>query len=186
MPPRRTETARDLWERRDKETRQAFEAFAVYRDAGTSRSLQKTAKELSKSLALMKEWSARWDWVERSLAYDDYQDEQRRSRLERSRLEAIERHALIARQGLGIVVQGLRGLKPAALNARDLGYWFDIAVKVERQSLGEATEIVKLDISAIQPFLEHLIEVLVMPLVKTEEDMRFVKTKLEELTRSVA
>lgn len=60
------------WTRRGGETAPAFEAFRTYLNMGGSRAIQKVARELSKSDALIKGWSAQHDWIERARAYDSY------------------------------------------------------------------------------------------------------------------
>ena len=54
MPNR---TKDDLWERQPGESAQAYEAFAIYRDMGSNRSLRVVAEQLSKSDTLIKRWS---------------------------------------------------------------------------------------------------------------------------------
>ena len=65
MPKRRPEPEAALpWERQKGETPQAFEAFSIYRDMGSSRSTAKVGRKLGKSKNLMDRWSSRWEWVE--------------------------------------------------------------------------------------------------------------------------
>lgn len=78
------------WERRPQEGIKSYEAFSVYRDLGTSRSIEQVARSLSKSDQLIKRWSYTHDWVQRVTAYDDYIDAQARVKLER---DAIRRKA---------------------------------------------------------------------------------------------
>jgi len=52
MPNR---TKDDLWERQPGESAQAYEAFAIYRDMGSNRSLRVVAEQLSKSDTLIKD-----------------------------------------------------------------------------------------------------------------------------------
>ena len=56
------------------ETAKAYEAFCVYRDLGTQRSLGKASVELEKSLKFLGRWSSQHNWVERAAAWDADQD----------------------------------------------------------------------------------------------------------------
>lgn len=128
------------WERQRGESRQAFEAFALYRDLGSDRSYAKVARELGKSLTLIQRWGSRWDWVARAAAWDREQDRIRRE----TQLEAIkkmnEQHALIASAFLQKLVERLRNTDPRELPAAVMPKWFETAVKVERLARGEPTE----------------------------------------------
>jgi hypothetical protein len=75
------------WERQETDTDKSFEAFCVYRDMGSNRSLREVAQRLSKSATIINRWSSAHDWVNRVSAYDDDQREQTRIRLEQARLE---------------------------------------------------------------------------------------------------
>lgn len=72
MPNR---TKDDLWERQPGESAQAYEAFAIYRDMGSNRSLRVVAEQLSKSDTLIKRWSREKKWGERCRAYDNHLDD---------------------------------------------------------------------------------------------------------------
>lgn len=58
------------WKQRTRERAVAYEAFIVYRDLGSDRSLANVGKTLGKSLALCSRWSFTWDWVGRAKAWD--------------------------------------------------------------------------------------------------------------------
>ncbi|MFJ9029803.1 hypothetical protein ACIRQP_14970 [Streptomyces sp. NPDC102274] len=58
--------------RQDAESDPAYEAFAVYRDMGSARTLGETGQTVGKSLGLMKNWSFTHGWVERARAYDQH------------------------------------------------------------------------------------------------------------------
>ncbi len=60
------------WERLQKESSAAFEAFQRYVGMGAGRSIAKVAQELSKSETLLKRWSSQWKWQERARAWDDH------------------------------------------------------------------------------------------------------------------
>ena len=59
------------WYRQKGESEQAYEAFKMYYKMGTKRSCMKVAKELGRSGTLITGWCSKWDWVERSRAYDN-------------------------------------------------------------------------------------------------------------------
>ncbi|MCL7377469.1 hypothetical protein [Streptomyces sp. 35G-GA-8] len=62
----------DPWVRQGNESDPAYEAFTVYRDMGSSRSLAASAETIGKSVVLLKQWSARHGWVERCRSYDQH------------------------------------------------------------------------------------------------------------------
>jgi len=140
------DTNLEPWERQKGESRQAFQAFAIYRDMGAARSLQKVAQQLSKSLALMKRWSEKWSWVARAAAWDAELDRRAREAQEKARAEMAERHIKEAMLFQQKVVERLKTLEPDELSPSDLAKWFDIAVKVERLARGEPTENVKQEV----------------------------------------
>jgi choline kinase len=69
--PKRKEQEKP-WERGERESAPAFEAFQKYLDMGTERSLRKLAVEISKSYTLVSRWSREKNWQERVRAYDNY------------------------------------------------------------------------------------------------------------------
>ena len=92
MPKRRPEPEAALpWERQKGETPQAFEAFSIYRDMGSSRSTAKVGRKLGKSKNLMDRWSSRWEWVERARAYDNDLERQERAEAAKDLKEARKR-----------------------------------------------------------------------------------------------
>jgi hypothetical protein len=60
----------NLWDRQPEETAKAFNAFTVYRDLGSLRSIRQAAKALSRSSSLLNDWSRKYGWVVRADAYD--------------------------------------------------------------------------------------------------------------------
>jgi uncharacterized membrane protein YqiK len=59
-----------IFERRDRETVQAYEAARVYFELRAERSVIAVGKKLRKDKSLMSRWSMTWNWVERARAYD--------------------------------------------------------------------------------------------------------------------
>jgi hypothetical protein len=64
-----------IWKRLPSDTDKSFEAFALYRDMGASRSLKVVAEKLQKSEGLIGRWSRTRDWSNRVAAYDASLDE---------------------------------------------------------------------------------------------------------------
>lgn len=60
------------------ETIKAFAAYCNYRDRGTSRSTERTSKELSKSSALIRRWAFTYAWTDRVFLYDLEQEKKNR------------------------------------------------------------------------------------------------------------
>lgn len=134
---------RDPWSRQKGESRQAFEAFCVYRDLGRIRSQEKVANELGKSAQLMSRWSSKWGWVERVAAWEEELDRQNRLAQIEDRKEMAKRHINEAMMFQQKVLERMRELKPSELTPNDMARWFETAVKIERLSRGETTEITK-------------------------------------------
>lgn len=79
-----------IWERLPSDTDKSFEAFCIYRDMGSGRTLRKLAQELDKTLTQIGDWSSKHNWIERVSTYDDYLRDEHRKRLEKARLEVAE------------------------------------------------------------------------------------------------
>lgn len=97
------------FERMENESAKAFAAFAVYRDLGSGRSLQKAAEMYAGStsyVAQLKRWSSRFDWVARARAYDDWREMELQSALadheRRSAEDFAEREMRLRERSLSI------------------------------------------------------------------------------------
>jgi hypothetical protein len=56
------------------ESTKAYAAYQCYRDFGASRSLEKVSQECTKSIPLLKRWSAKFEWVKRATEFDAEQE----------------------------------------------------------------------------------------------------------------
>lgn len=128
------------WERQRGESQKAFEAFTVYRDLESERSLVKVGQKLGKSSTLIERWSVQWSWVERARLYDEEKERQYLLQQEEERKKMAERHAKQSMMFQNKVLERLRTIDPNRLTPADLIKWFEVAVKVERQARGESTE----------------------------------------------
>ncbi|MFA5313040.1 MAG: hypothetical protein WC375_06985 [Methanomassiliicoccales archaeon] len=132
------------WERREGETSKAYAAFCFYRDLGPDRSVPKALEACGKpigSLSWWQLWSRTNDWVERSAAYDDHENEIIRKRLEAKRMAAIEKQAELAEAMLKKVKDRVDTIELAFPS--DVAKWADVGTKMQRLALGEPTEIGK-------------------------------------------
>lgn len=125
------------WERQSGESPQAFEAFAVYRDLGTSRSVAKVARELGKSTTLLFRWSKQYAWVMRATSYDREQDRVFLAEQRQARRDIARRHAKVAQAFLGKAIARLQGLDPRELTPGELLRYFQVAAEIERRAAGE-------------------------------------------------
>ncbi|MGP8301970.1 hypothetical protein ACTPOK_29435 [Streptomyces inhibens] len=130
-------TTAEPWERQRNESTSAFEAFAVYRDLGSARSVTKVAQELDKSRTLLGRWSSQYAWVMRASAYDREQDRLFLAEQQQARRDVARRHAKLAQAFLGKAVARLQGLDPRELSPSELLRYFQVAAEIERRAAGE-------------------------------------------------
>lgn len=79
------------WDRQERESAKAWDAFKAYRDMGPrERSTHRVAQELSKSETIVKRWSSMWDWVERAAAFDAHVDAQWQAELMAKQGDAVK------------------------------------------------------------------------------------------------
>jgi hypothetical protein len=87
------------WERQPGETAKAYAAFCGYRDLPPQeRSLQRLRSEMAdEGYVVTKnwlgEWSAKWDWVERTMDWDQEVDRRQREKFVAERESMAQRHA---------------------------------------------------------------------------------------------
>ena len=152
------------WDRQPGESSKGYLHFALYRDMGQDRSLRKLAQagECRAKVGQLERWSSKWQWVDRSQRYDDHLQYQDRLRQEKERRDMLSRHAKIAVLGQNLVVKGIEKLIAQIeqgkrdLTASDASRLLDVAVKVERLSRGEPTEISELGGSDEHPIKVNL------------------------------
>ena len=121
-----------LWERQKGESAQAYEAFSIYLGMGAERSLSAVAKQLSKSLPLIKRWSREKEWQERIRAYDNDVEKQARRKAVASRKDMVDRHIGIAMQLQKKALQALKGLSVEDMTPKDIKEYIKMATDLER------------------------------------------------------
>jgi hypothetical protein len=150
---RRSTKRRAPWERQDGESAMAFEAFSHYRDmAANERSLSnlidKHGQELATNWRQCARWSSEWQWVARSLAWDDEQDRVKRQGFLDDIRSMSRRHAQIATAVQGKIIERIQKLKESdveRMSWRDMGYLIDITSKVERMARGLPGEVAAIE-----------------------------------------
>lgn len=130
----------EIWEQLDKEDPRSFEAFAVYRDMGLTRTLKKVARVLGKSHTHMSRLSAAHEWVLRARAYDRELDRIRLAANAEAQIEMVLRHARLGQEALVIAREALQSIDPATLKPADVARLLELGVKTERISRGAPTE----------------------------------------------
>lgn len=143
------------WELQPKETKDAFEAWQIYRDLPPAdRTLARVSKELEKSADLVGRWSSANQWVERSRAYDGYLDRQRIEAHVAAIKDMQKRHTemAMALQGAGAlalnkIIQAEKAVDkdgkpmPLKLKPGEVRDIIELGTKLERLNRGEPESI---------------------------------------------
>lgn len=141
----------EKWEKQENETQKNYNLFCVYRDLGITRSLRKVVEKLQKPeryIGNLSNLSAKFGWVERCNAYDEYIDsENQKANIERIRKMNADT-ATIAEK-----VRQLAGLKIQAIYKRVEG-------AVKSGNMEELDELLKdIPVSMIPALMESGFEV---------------------------
>jgi len=129
------------WDRQTNESKQAFEAFAVYRDLADKRSCTTVARQLAKSIPLIKRWSVKYNWVDRCRLYDIEQDRIRLVERHKQINHMNDNHVKIAQSMLLKAARRLNSLEPENMTVQELIRLVEIATKLERIALGAIDEL---------------------------------------------
>jgi hypothetical protein len=122
----------EAWEQQSREGTKAFEAFAVYRDAGADRSIREVARQLRRDDATLFGWSSAYRWVDRARQFDAHNDRQK------TRTEAREREAMRVRQIRSAqriqatALEALQELEADMLTTGDVLRYLEVGIKLER------------------------------------------------------
>lgn len=182
-PPMIAADGTELWDMQPVDTEKAFNAFCVYRDMGSRRTLQLVAASLGKRPAYetqLQVWSRENHWVQRTSAWDAYQDKVKTDAILEAKRKAasdmVERHLSIAEQIQSLAsVELMRwihrlkvdvpnpdltrkpGLRPGTLQML-----LDYAIKLERLNRDEPESIHEvrdksLDPEVLEERIKHLL-----------------------------
>lgn len=132
----------EMWDRQDGETDRAYEAFAIYRDMGVSRSGGRVGAELGKSSTLIDRWRSRWDWVARVALWDRLKDQELRDETEEKRKSMLRKHADLGEKIVRLVDSKLMtyigdDTPGVELSHKDLATWATTGTLIERKARGE-------------------------------------------------
>lgn len=105
------------------------------------RSLRKLAATLGVNLRTIARQSDTWNWVKRCEAYDAYVDRKNREANEAAIKKMYTEHALLAQQMIRKATRRMTTIPDDQISAAELVRMVDVAVKVERLSRGESTEV---------------------------------------------
>lgn len=140
------------WTRRKGESSKAYGLFCIYRDLGPSRRMEDLTKDNNISHDSLRQFSMKWKWVSRAEDYDDYIDENFRTKNEKRILEMRREQAQEAKQWR----QDLIGLKDGffdlesiqnanfkspngmAMFLKDIMVAYGQACMIEQDALGES------------------------------------------------
>ncbi len=100
------------WERREKESEQAYEAFMDYlTQPSGQRSIAAVSQSLAKSIPLLKTWSAKWEWVERVRSFDGENERKAHAIAQKRAVERVNsmraRHRKVGRRAIELVAEAL-------------------------------------------------------------------------------
>lgn len=136
MAKRKNEAEILPWERQKGESKQAYEAFAVYRDLGAERSQVKASQQLGKSRQLISRWSSQHNWVSRIDEYEREQNRLRRLANEKAIRDMNERQAKTAVNMQAKMLQVLSKMDLDGLKPNEIARVMEIGLKYERIARG--------------------------------------------------
>jgi hypothetical protein len=135
-----------LWFKQPEETSRQYAAFCLYRDMGPSRSIQKVAQKRTGGgphTSRLKEWSNKYQWVNRAIAYDEHIDQIIIVSQEEELKKMVARHTREAELFQSKVHERLENIDPDELKPHELIKWYETAVKIERISRGVPEKIIR-------------------------------------------
>lgn len=132
------------WERQPGETAKAFEAFALYRDMGATRSVRNVAQVLHKSSTQIGRWSSAFNWPERATAWDAEQDRRAREKQVQEIAKMRSRHTKIAESMLLKAAKALQKMSEEDMKPVDITRMVDVATQLERLSRGDTTDSIEI------------------------------------------
>lgn len=127
------------YQRTEKESSKAFEAFEYYLHLGTGRSLVKVGEHFGKSRQFIEGWSSTHNWVARVRQHENDLALERQEQLRRAAEEANMRHI---EQGKALIGKGLTALNELdranllKLSPTEILRFITEGTRLERDALG--------------------------------------------------
>ena len=137
----------ESWEKLERETNLAFEAFCVYRDFGPGRNIKKALMSVESNIAKVNKkyktwraWSAQFYWNRRAADYDKYLDGLRLGERRKTIEEREAAHKQITEKMLYVINKKLDCMNPDDLSQSNVTEWVKTAIHTEREILGVTCE----------------------------------------------
>lgn len=128
------------WEQQPLESDKAFAAFALYRDAGSARSIRRVAQATGTSPDQARRWCHSHQWRQRVEAYTREQDRlarvQRQADLKKMGDDHLHISKLLLSKGLARLVE----LAPEELKPGEAARFIQLGVDLEERARGYAVE----------------------------------------------
>lgn len=140
-----------IWERLPNETGKAFSGFNAYKKLPPmERSLKRAIIDLYGEHTLARqrqfaEWSGKNSWVARTAAWDNYLSDQENETQIKAVKEMRSRHVRIAQALVSKGVERLKEIDKLELSVQDVLSFILSGSRMERQAIGEPTEIAKVE-----------------------------------------
>ncbi len=128
------------WDRMEGESLKQYEAFRVYRDLGSKRSIAATSRLLSCSPSFLSKAKAHWDWDARCKEWDAHLAAVEDEGIVDEKRSMAMRHIAMARAIQDIIWKWLDDTDATELTPRDIQAFLKLSVDIERISIGEPTE----------------------------------------------
>lgn len=139
MPNKNSETK--PWERQKGESEKAYEAFSVYLNLGTGRTITEVTKRLEKSRTLIDRWQVRYNWYDRVREYDNDQQRLAKKENEKALRDMYARQTKIAMSVQTKALQALDKLDPETMSAKDIKEYIKMATELERLTRNNSLEM---------------------------------------------
>lgn len=122
------------WERQPNEGTKPFEAFCLYRDMGSERTLLKVSRQLGKSETLIQRWSFTHKWSDRCRAYDRHLDKIAHKTAIKEYSDMTKRHIRIAMKLQSSAIASLEKLVESkqTMKPRDIKEFIALGTELER------------------------------------------------------